>query len=78
MGDADSLTRGTRMKGTNEQEAYEIGIGANRYLYSIVPMDATRRQAVNVEAGKGVIRGPVNAFRHVRMFSPQICSMSCG
>ena len=35
-----------------EPEAYEIGVEAYTYLYPLVTMDATRRQAVNVEAGK--------------------------
>jgi hypothetical protein len=54
----------------NEQEAYEIGIEAYTYFYSLVLMDATRRQMVNVEAGKVVGRGPMNAFTHVRTFPP--------
>jgi len=33
-----------------EQQAYEIGVEAYTYLYPLVLMDATRRQAVNVEA----------------------------
>jgi hypothetical protein len=53
-----------------EQEAYEIGIEAYTYLYPLVLMDATRRQAVNVEAGKAVGRGPMNAFTHIRTFPP--------
>jgi hypothetical protein len=54
----------------NEQEAYEIGIEAYTYLYSLVLMDATRRQAVNVEPGKVFGRGPMNAFTHVSIFPP--------
>jgi hypothetical protein len=54
----------------NEQEAYEIGIEAYTYFYSLVLMDATRRQMVNVEGGKVVGRGPMNAFTHVRTFPP--------
>ena len=53
-----------------EQEAYEIGIEAYTYLYPLVLMDATRRQAVNVEAGKVLGRGPMNAFTHVPIFPP--------
>jgi hypothetical protein len=34
-----------------ESEAYEIGVEAFTYLYPLLLMDATRRQAVNVEAG---------------------------
>src|SRR5271155_5780228 len=49
-----------------EQEAYEIGIEAYTYLYPLVLMDTTRRQAVNVEAGKILGRGPMNEFIHVR------------
>ena len=32
----------------SEQGAYEIGVEAYTYLYPLVLMDATRRQAVNV------------------------------
>lgn len=53
-----------------EQEAYEIGIEAYTYLYPLVLMDATRRQAVNVEAGKVVGGGPMNTFTSVRTFPP--------
>jgi len=34
-----------------EQEVSEIGVEVYTYLYPLVLMDATRRQAVNVEAG---------------------------
>lgn len=54
----------------NEQEAYEIGIEAYTYFYPLILMDATRRQAVNVEAGKVIGRGPMNAFTHVPSFPP--------
>jgi hypothetical protein len=53
-----------------EQEAYDIGVEAYTYLYPLVLMDTTRRQAVNVEAGKVIGRGPMNAFTHVRTFPP--------
>lgn len=51
-----------------EQEAYDIGVEAYTYLYPLVLMDVTRRQAVNVEAGKVVGRGPMNSFTHVRAY----------
>jgi hypothetical protein len=54
----------------NEQEAFEIGVEAYTYLYPLVLMDTTRRQAVNVEAGKTIGRGPVNTFTHVPIFPP--------
>src|SRR4029077_20769219 len=58
------------MTAINNQEAYEIGIEAYTYLYPLVLMDATRRQAVNVEAGKFIGRGPMNAFINVQTFPP--------
>jgi hypothetical protein len=60
------------MTGTamTEQEAYEISVEAYTYLYPLILMDATRRQAVNIEAGKVIGRGPMNAFTHVRAFPP--------
>lgn len=54
----------------DEAAAYDIGVEAYTYLYPLVLMDVTRRQAVNVEAGKVVGRGPMNAFTHVRTFPP--------
>jgi hypothetical protein len=51
-----------------EAQAYEIEVEAYTYFYPLVLMDATRRQAVNVEAGKFVGRGPMNAFTHVPTF----------
>jgi hypothetical protein len=55
----------------DEHTAYDIGIEAYTYLYPLVLMDVTRRQAINVEqAGRVVGRGPANAFTHVRAFPP--------
>jgi hypothetical protein len=54
----------------NEHEAYEIGVEAYTYFYPLVLMDATRRQAVNVEAGKTIGRGPMNTFTHAPTFPP--------
>ena len=58
------------MNQIDEQQAYEIGIEAYTYLYPLVVMDATRRQSVNVEAGKAFGRGPMNTFTHVPTFTP--------
>jgi hypothetical protein len=58
---ADSVT---------EQETYEIGVEAYTYFYPLVLMDVTRRQAVNIEPGKMIGRGPMNVFTHARMFPP--------
>jgi len=54
----------------NEQEAFEIGVEGYTYFYPMVLMDVTRRQAVNIEAGKVVGRGPMNTFTHIRTFPP--------
>ena len=54
----------------SEQESYEIGVEAFLYFYPLVTMDTTRRQAVNIEAGKVIGRGPMNTFTHVRRFPP--------
>ena len=53
-----------------EQQAHEIAVDAYIYFYPLVTMDVTRRQAVNVEAGKQIGRGPMNAFTSVRTFPP--------
>jgi hypothetical protein len=64
------MTTTASARSVTEQEAYEIGVDAFIYLYPLVLMDATRRQAVNVEAGKVFGRGPMNAFTHVPTFPP--------
>src|SRR5271163_1356149 len=50
------------------QEAYEIGVEAYVYFYSLVTIDVTRRIATNIEAGKIPMFGPMNAFSHGRAF----------
>ena|ERR1700733_1091807 len=59
-----------RVDPINQQDAYEIGVEAYIYLYPLVLMDTTRRQAVNVEPGKVIGRGPMNTFTHVPIFPP--------
>jgi hypothetical protein len=49
-------------------ETHDVGINAYIYLYPLVTMDVTRRQATNIEAGKRPGFGPMNAFSHVREF----------
>jgi hypothetical protein len=54
----------------SEQDAYDIGVEAYIYLYPLVLMDVTRRQSVNIDAGKVIGRGPMNGFTQVRAFPP--------
>ncbi len=51
-------------------EAETLAREAYTYLYPLVLMDTTRRQATNVAAGQAVGRGPANEFVHVRTFPP--------
>ncbi|MBV8138139.1 MAG: DUF1254 domain-containing protein [Deltaproteobacteria bacterium] len=62
--------KGTATMAFNEEEVYEIGVEAFVYIYPLVLMDTTRRQATNVEAGNVSGRGPMNTFVHVRQFPP--------
>jgi len=51
------------------QEARAIGVDAYLYLYPLVMMDVTRRQAI-APGGGGLGEGPVNRFSHLRSFPP--------
>jgi hypothetical protein len=51
-------------------EVHALAREAYIYLYPLVLMDVTRRQATNVAAGQALGRGPVNEFVHVRTFPP--------
>ena len=51
-------------------EAHAIAVDAYIYLYPIVMMDITRKQATNIEAGKVFGRGPANQFTNVPEFPP--------
>jgi hypothetical protein len=50
------------------QEAHDIAMEAYIYVYPLVTMDVTRRQATNVQADKTVGRGPANTFAHIRAY----------
>ena len=58
------------MRTLTDQEASDIAVEAYVFLYPLVMMDTSRRQAVNIEAGKVFGRGPMNAFTHVPTFPP--------
>jgi hypothetical protein len=53
-----------------DEEAREIAAEAYIYLYPLVLMDVTRRQATNVGPGQAVGRGPMMTFTHVPTFPP--------
>jgi hypothetical protein len=48
--------------GITEQEAHAIGVNAYLYFYPLLSLDLTRRQSTNIEPGKEVGKGPMNAF----------------
>jgi hypothetical protein len=52
----------------SDSELVEVASEAYLFLYPLVTMELTRRQATNVEAGKVPGRGPMNTFVHVREF----------
>jgi hypothetical protein len=63
-----SIPQQARQMTDSAQEAHEIGVEAYIYLYPLVTIDVTRRQATNIEAGKRPMFGPMNTFSHARAF----------
>jgi len=53
-----------------EQEAHAIGVDAYLYFYPLITMDLTRKQSTNIEPGKEVGKGPMNAFTNVAEYPP--------
>jgi hypothetical protein len=54
----------------NPAEVRDVGINAYIYLYPLVTMDVTRKQATSIEPGKRPGFGPMNTFSHIREFPP--------
>jgi hypothetical protein len=50
------------------QEAADIAVEAYIYLYPLVLMDVTRRQATNIAPGVTLMRGPMNTFANAAAF----------
>jgi hypothetical protein len=59
---ASTLATKATAAGINEEEAHAIGVDAYLYFYPLLSMDLTRRQSTNIEPGKEVGKGPMNAF----------------
>jgi hypothetical protein len=55
----------------DRSRAHELAIEAHQYLYPLVLMDVTRRQATSVQTADEVVgRAPPNTFAHLRRFPP--------
>jgi hypothetical protein len=53
-----------------EQEAHAIGVDAYLYFYPLITMELTRKQSTNIEPGREVGKGPMNAFTNVSAYPP--------
>ena len=69
MGDDEGKIMGAPTP-LDEQEARELAIEAYIYLYPLVMMDVTRRQATNVEPGQVTGRDPMMTITNLRTFPP--------
>ena len=65
-----SVDTAQAQQSATEQEAYAIGVDAYLYFYSLITMDITRKQSVNVEPGKEFGKGPMNMFVSVPEYPP--------
>ena len=65
-----SLMPATAEPAITEQEARAIGVDAYLYFYPLVTMDVTRKQSTNIEPGREIGKGPMNAFTNVAEYPP--------
>jgi hypothetical protein len=52
------------------EKAHAIGVDAYLYFYPLVTIDITRKQLVNIEPGKELLKGPMNTFSSAPAFPP--------
>ena len=52
------LAPAAKAEAVNADEAHAIGVNAYLYFYSLVTMDLTRKQLINMEPGPGSLGGP--------------------
>jgi hypothetical protein len=52
------------------EAAHAIAVDAYLYFYPLVTIDVTRKQAVNIEPGKELLKGPMNLFSSAPAFPP--------
>jgi len=65
-----SVLAGRTGAGLSTDEARALGVEAYVYLYPLVLMELTRRQATNMAAGQRPGFGPMGMFSHIGEFPP--------
>ena len=60
--------KGGRGVSESQWDPAKLAVETYVYLYPLVTMEVTRRQATNVESGRMQGRGPMGSFTHIRAF----------
>src|SRR5262245_21724003 len=63
-----SATPRSAHAGITGEEAHAIAVDAYVYFYPLVTLDVPRKQSTNIERGKEVGKGPMNAFTNVAAY----------